>query len=76
MQTSFFYKNHRGQVEERTIDVDSIEWLSNPDYGYQPGWFISGIDHDSDARRSFALVNIQLPAGTHDCVGFKLFKVE
>lgn len=77
MQTiSFFYKNHRGVVEERTIDVDSIEWLANPAHGYQPSWFISGRCHDHDARRSFALASIQLPEGARTSNGFKLFVVK
>lgn len=72
---SFYYKNHRGSIEERTIDVESLDWLSAPDYDYQPGWFITGRCHDRDAIRSFALTHIILPVGTHECLGFKLLKV-
>lgn len=75
---SFFYKNHRGEVAERTIDVDSIEWQNNPGYDYQPGWFISGHCHDRDARRSFALSHIVLPEGVRTEVrptSFKLVKL-
>lgn len=57
---SFNYRNHRGKVENRTIDVDRVEWLARPGYDYQPGWFISGYCHDRKARRSFALTHIVL----------------
>lgn len=58
---TFNYLNHRGETEERTIDVAAVEFQRNPGYGYQPGWFISGFCHDRKARRSFALNRIILP---------------
>lgn len=62
---TFDYKNHRGEVRTRTVDVDAVEFLHmrklDPKYGYQPGWYLSGRCHDKDARRSFALCNIILP---------------
>lgn len=61
MEISFFYKNHRGEVSERFVFLDSLEWVNNPGYDYQPGWFLSGIDKDRGARRSFALTHIVLP---------------
>lgn len=57
---TFKYLNHRGKTAERTIDVDAIEFILRPSFGYQPGWFISGRCHDKDARRSFALNRIIL----------------
>ena len=57
----FEYKNHRGEVTQREIIPDSLEWIDNPGYNYQPGWFLSGFDFDKQARRSFALCNIILP---------------
>lgn len=56
----FTYKNHRGEIALRTIVPDSLEYLSegNPDFGYPPGWFLSGHDLDKNARRSFYLDNI------------------
>ena len=66
----FKYKNYRGEVQNRTIDVDSIEFLHaaklDPKYGYQPGWFLSGWCHEKRARRSFALCNIILPEYDHN----------
>lgn len=61
MQISFTYLNHNGKRSERTIEVDSLEFHRNPGFGYQPGWFISGLDRDKNARRSFALARIELP---------------
>lgn len=54
----FWYTNHRGEVEEREIIPDAIEYIENPIYGYASGWFISGHDLSRNARRSFALTNI------------------
>lgn len=61
---SFKYKNHRGVTSQRTVDVDSIEFIfkPNPEYGYQPCWFLTGYCHDKKARRSFALSNIVFEA--------------
>lgn len=56
----FTYINHRGQQSERNVDIDSLEFHYNPGFGYQPGWFISGFDHDKADRRSFALSRIVL----------------
>jgi predicted DNA-binding transcriptional regulator YafY len=56
----FDYRNHRGEIRNRKVCVDSIEFLPNPGYGYQPGWFLSGYDYDKQARRSFALSGIKL----------------
>lgn len=64
---TFYYKNHRGEVAERRVEVDSLEFVTNPGFGYQPGWFLSGHDLDKDARRSFALSHIQ--SGDIDFVG-------
>ena len=55
---SFKYLNHRGKLAERIVDVDSLEFIREPGFGYQSGWFISGQDHEKDARRSFSLDRI------------------
>lgn len=64
---SFLYRNHKGIIAERTVDVEDISFLTKPGYEYQPGWFINGHCHDRKARRSFALSHIvlrdMLPAG-------------
>lgn len=57
---TFKYKNHRGEIAERTITVGSIEYLPTPGYGYKPGWFVSGWCHTKRERRSFSFANIQL----------------
>lgn len=55
---SFLYLNHRGVKEQRVVDVETLEFIREPGFGYQPGWFITGIDHKKQARRSFALDRI------------------
>lgn len=57
---TFRYKNHRGEIAERTVTLGTIEYLPEPGYGYKPGWFLSGWCHDKRARRSFAFANIQV----------------
>jgi predicted DNA-binding transcriptional regulator YafY len=61
MTIKFKYLNHRGAVAERTVDVIGLEFNYNPNYGYQPGWFLRGFCHDKKAERSFALNRIELP---------------
>ena len=77
--STFKYRSHRGVIEERTIDVDSVEWVSNPGYDYQPGWFISGMCHDRNKRRSFVLTNIVLEnrnTSGSPLIFFRLFQVK
>ncbi|MCK9361747.1 WYL domain-containing protein [Patescibacteria group bacterium] len=59
----FFYKNHRGEIEERHVVPESIEFslVYHGDYHPQPGWYLNGFDLDRQARRSFLLANIALP---------------
>lgn len=56
---SFLYLNHRGEVATRRVQPEGIEWLPNPGYGYEPGWFLRGFDMDRAAIRSFRLSHIQ-----------------
>lgn len=57
----FNYLNHRGELKERKVAVKGIEFLYNPGYGYQPGWFLRGYCFDKKADRSFALNRVDLP---------------
>ena len=54
----FDYLNHNGKLAERTVRVETLELLISPDYGYQPGWFLTGFCFTKQARRSFALSRI------------------
>lgn len=65
MLVTFKYKNHRGEETVRNVDVKSIDFVLNPGYGYQPGWFLSGICQDKQANRSFALSHIVLVDNKH-----------
>jgi len=58
-QVKFWYLNHNGKRAQRTVLVDSLEFLVAPGFGYQPGWFLSGWDCDKKARRSFALSRVE-----------------
>jgi hypothetical protein len=54
----FKYLNHRGSTDMREVLFESVQYIREPGYGYEPGWFISGYDLHRKARRSFALANI------------------
>lgn len=54
----FKYRNHRGILSERAVVVDSVEFIRQPGFGYQSGWFVSGLCLTKNERRSFALTNI------------------
>lgn len=58
---TFTYRNHKGAIEQRSIIPDALEWINDPGYNYQPGWFLSGRCTERKQRRSFALANIVLP---------------
>lgn len=63
---TFWYKNHRGQLSERTVKPVSLDYMPVPNngYGYAPGWFLTAEDYTRERNgilRSFALTNIQLP---------------
>lgn len=72
----FQYINHRGETRIRTVDVDSVEFHHAPGYGYQPGWFVSGYDHDKNNRRSFALNRIVFPDHGEGNKVFKLINMK
>lgn len=58
----FEYKNHRGVIEERTVEPESLDYMTNPGYGYPPGWFLTCKDYTRGRNgdiRSFYLDNIQ-----------------
>lgn len=57
---TFTYLNHRGSKEERTVDVEKLDYQNSPGFGYQAGWFVSGFCHKKQAYRSFALDRIIL----------------
>lgn len=68
-RTQFYYKNHRGVTELRSIEPISLQYVASPhlEYGYAPGWFLHGLDfteRDGVARtgegRSFSLDHIQM----------------
>jgi len=59
----FHYKNHRGEVAERRVRVDSIDFIREPGFGYEAGWFVSGLCLDKRERRSFSFANIIVPEG-------------
>lgn len=61
MEVTFTYTNYKGVTSERTVAVECLEFLDKPGFGYQSGWFLSGIDLDKQQRRSFALPHIKLP---------------
>ena len=49
----FTYVNYKGEQSQRYVEVDAVEFLNKPGFGYQPGWFLSGWCSKAKARRSF-----------------------
>lgn len=62
----FDYCNHKGVCRKRTVDVTSIDFHSKPGFGYEPGWFLTGIDQDKRQVRSFAVCNIVIETGSNN----------
>lgn len=74
-KTKFVYFNHRGETEERTVELSSLDYVAKPrnDFQHSPGWFLTGLDYSRGRNgepRSFELSSIQMPEegfdhGTH-----------
>jgi len=64
MRVQFKYKNHRGEIEDRDVDIIklSFDFMNHPEFGYQPGWCIGGWDYSRDRDgtdyRTFFLHNV------------------
>ena len=59
---TFTYKNHRGEVEVRSVEPIALEYIPAPPLEYEPGWFLRCKDFSRGREgdiRSFALKNIQ-----------------
>lgn len=63
----FEYQNYRAELELRTIQALSLDYLPVPNnqMGYPPGWALRGLDfsrgRNGGEERSFYLSHIQLP---------------
>src|SRR5690242_4329685 len=58
----FVYTNYKNETAERDVEVLSIDFLTNPGFGYAPGWFITGRDRDRKGDvRSFRIDERMLP---------------
>jgi predicted DNA-binding transcriptional regulator YafY len=59
----FTYQNHKGVRSERRVKPIGVMFVSNPGFGYQPGWFLHGFCMTKMEVRSFSLSHIILPEG-------------
>lgn len=57
--TSFNYRNYKGEVSTRTVS-DLRAWFGSTEWHPEPQWLISAFDHDKNARRDFALADINV----------------
>lgn len=55
MKITFNYVSRKGEISERTVDVQHLEFLGKVG---EPGWYISG--QTEKGRRSFALDRVVL----------------
>lgn len=65
-KSRFTYFNHKGLVEERVVELTSLDYIPKPrnDFNHQPGWFLTGLDYSRGRNgdvRSFQLSSIQMP---------------
>lgn len=65
-RTTFVYRNHRGEVAERTVEIVSLDYIARPrnDYRHSPGWFLTCRDFTGNRQgdiRTFELNSIQMP---------------
>jgi len=60
---AFDYMNHKGVTRRRKVRVTSLDFLRTINFGYQPGWYITGVDIEKDQIRSFALSHIKFKDG-------------
>lgn len=54
---TFPYENYRGEVQERVVRFESVQFGSNEWYP-EPQWFLHCFDFEKQAQRSFALNQI------------------
>lgn len=61
----FTYTNHRGETRQRKVIFYSILYHTKPmpEYGYEPGLFLHGLDLEKDAYRTFDMSKILPPDG-------------
>ena len=80
MRIQFKYKNHKGAIEDRDVDVIEVGFshMNHPDYGYQPGWAFTGFDYSrgrkGDVTRTFHLCNVIIEDGPGTFILFRLPK--
>lgn len=72
----FKYKNYKGVISDRLVEFVSIDYIPylNPEFGHQPGWFLTGRDLAKNQIRSFAVVDIIVPEDL--LAAGKIFKIQ
>lgn len=55
----FTYKNHRGEVSERHVRFEGVDYGSN-DFHTEPQFFLHCFCYDKNAPRSFAVSDIDV----------------
>jgi predicted DNA-binding transcriptional regulator YafY len=63
-EIKFTYKNYKGEISERTVEFQKLEYIARPGFGYKPSWFLTGLDKDRNEIRSFDLGSIVVPLGS------------
>jgi len=61
----FTYTNHRGEKRTRRVMPLGVEYIQQPGYGYEPGWFLRAFDPEKTALRAFRLSHIDIQPGEH-----------
>jgi hypothetical protein len=54
----FRYENWKGVISERHLIIESLGFGRSEYHGETVQWFLNGFDLDKQARRSYAMVDI------------------
>lgn len=52
------YKNYRGEISTREI-IPEVIWFGSTDWHKEPQWILDAFDLGKDAKRGFAIKDIQ-----------------
>lgn len=57
---TFAYKNHRGEVANRSVTPISVRWGTTP-WHPTPCWLLLAFDHERGAQREFNMADMLGP---------------
>lgn len=55
----FLYEDGEGRVQVRCVQPLGISFRAEPPWHVEPTWILDAIDHDRNAKRSFAMDRVR-----------------